>query len=428
MNDKVAAEAGPWAHSRWAALFDLSSVDVISAAIYVGVLFAHIPRAATMDSPWRTVLSVSLIVLLFAVDRTEALRWSSVSSRVAIALIAARIALMVLVVQLDASTLAWFLLLIPPFRVGLYYGGGVSAVIAGITWVGFGIEHYLTDGGSQALPDIILFAMALVFVCANARAVRDDRQSRNRAETLFNDLRHAHSQLQAQADTVAELARTEERNRLARDIHDSLGHYLTVANVQIAKAIAFQYREPAVSEQAMQNAKELAHDALRAVRQSVGVLRTTPDPFVFEEATRVLVERTGTDECDIELHIAGSEALVGGEALTALYYVTLEGLTNIQKHAHASHVFVDVGFGESEATLTIRDDGDGFSIDARGNDNRGNDSGYGLQSMRERLTSVGGCLTIVSDRSAGTTLTARIPHIPGPARPMSVTLDGGLEL
>jgi signal transduction histidine kinase len=206
------------------------------------------------------------------------------------------------------------------------------------------------------------------------------------------------------------LATTEERNRLARDIHDSLGHYLTVTNVQIAKALAFQYRDPLIAEQAMRHAKDTAHEALRAVRQSVGALRTTRDTFVFAPALTALVERTRTDGCEIAVHVEGNEAFFSTETLTALYYVTQEGLTNIQKHARATDVAIDVSFIESEASLTIRDNGSGFLVAAIEDTEHGADGGYGLHSMRERLTRVGGRLIIASHPGAGTTLSVFAPR------------------
>ena len=242
------------------------------------------------------------------------------------------------------------------------------------------------------------------------RALREERLSRQATEELLAELARSHTQLQAHAETVAELATTEERNRLARDIHASLGHYLTVTNVQIAKALAFQYRDPSIAEQAMRHAKDTAHEALRAVRQSVGALRTTRDDFVFATALTALVERTRVDGCEITVHIDGNEALFAPETLTALYYVTQEGLTNIHKHAAATAVSVNVCFGESEANLTIHDNGRGFVVAAIEDTQRGSEGGYGLHSMRERLMRVGGQLIITSHPGEGTTLMVSAPR------------------
>src|SRR4030081_1541953 len=92
--------------SWWGAFFAMTSVDAVSAAIYGGVLLAHIPRAGGVPTGWHSILSVVLVVTLFAMDRAEALRFplDTTPTRVAISLLVARIALMGVVVQLDAST------------------------------------------------------------------------------------------------------------------------------------------------------------------------------------------------------------------------------------------------------------------------------------------------------------------------------------
>jgi signal transduction histidine kinase len=396
----------PW----WRTIFVMSSVDTVSAAIYGGVLLAHLPPVTGVDIGWGTSLSIAIVVLLFVIDRAESLRFppGTTPTRVAISLLAVRIALMGIVVQLNASTLAWFLFQVPAFRASLYFGDRVSYIIAAISWVAFFLEHF--PNWPDDRQESILFAMGLIFVCATAHVVRKERLGREHGEVLLAELARSHTKLQAHAETVAELATTEERNRLARDIHDSLGHYLTVTNVQIAKALAFQYRDPSIAEQAMQHAKETAHEALRAVRQSVGALRTTREAFVFGAALTALVERTRTDGCEITVHSEGNEAVFGPEALTALYHVTQEGLTNIQKHAHAMEVFIDVSFDEAQATLTIRDNGRGFQASVVGND-----GGFGLQSMRDRLTRVGGRLVIDSHPGEGTILTVFAPRTLGVA-------------
>jgi signal transduction histidine kinase len=394
----------------WRTVFAITSVDTVSAAIYGGVLLAHLPALTGASVGWDVILSIVIVVLLFVIDRAESLRFlpDTTPTRVAISLLAVRIALMSIVVQLHTSTLAWFLFEIPAFRACLYFGSRVSYAIAGFTWLAFFLQHLQSwpDGREES----ILFAMGMIFVCTCARVIREERLSRQHGEDLLAELERSHKQLQAHAETVAELATTEERNRLARDIHDSLGHYLTVTNVQIAKALAFQYRDPSIAEQAMKHAKDTAHEALRAVRQSVGALRATRQAFVFGQALKALVERTQTDSCEIAVHTDGNEAIFAAETLTALYYVTQEALTNIQKHAHATEVSIDVAFLESEANLTIRDNGTGFQVAALEDTYRVADGGYGLHSMRDRLTRVGGRLVIDSHPGQGTTLTILAPR------------------
>jgi signal transduction histidine kinase len=396
----------PWRRT----VFEMTSVavvDVVSAAIYGGVLLAHLPGVNGGDTGWPLIVSVVLVLMLFAMDRAESLRFppETTPRGVTISLLAVRIAVMAVVVQLNASSLAWFLFQVPAFRACLYFGTRVGYVVAGITWGAFFVKHALNSPDGQ--QESILFAMALIFVCTCASAIREERLSRQHGDELLGELERSHAQLQAHAATVAELATTEERNRLARDIHDSLGHFLTVTNVQIAKALAFQYRDPSVAEQAMRHAKDTAHEALRAARQSVGALRTTRQTFDFGAALTALVERARTDGCEVTVYREGNEAVFAAETLTALYHVTQEGLTNIQKHAHATDVAIKVAFNESEVNLTIQDNGTGFVVPAD-DEERSGDGGYGLHSMRDRLAGVGGRLIIASSPGRGTTLTATV--------------------
>src|SRR5258708_4861992 len=140
----------------------MTSVDAVSAAIYGGVLLAHIPRAGGGESGWHTVLSVVLVLLLFVLDRVESLCFprQTTPTSMAISLLTVRIALMAVVVQLDVSTLAWFLFLIPPVRASLYFGNRISYVVAAITWLGFFLKHWGTDPDAvqNALQHLLLFS------------------------------------------------------------------------------------------------------------------------------------------------------------------------------------------------------------------------------------------------------------------------------
>ena len=104
---------------------------------------------------------------------------------------------------------------------------------------------------------------------------------------------------------MEELATAKERNRLAREIHDGLGHYLTIINVQLEKALTYRERNPAEEEQAVRDAKRLASEALQDVRHSVSALRATDEAFVLTPAIHALVERLRAAQRAVELRIEG---------------------------------------------------------------------------------------------------------------------------
>ena len=126
---------------------------------------------------------------------------------------------------------------------------------------------------------------------------------------------------------------TEERNRLARDIHDSLGHSLTAVNIQLEKALAYWQRSPDESHQAIRDAKQAASEALQEVRHSVGTLRDPDSRFSLRGALEGLTERMNAQGLPIASTITGDESDYNRSTLVALFRGAQEGLTNVQRHA-----------------------------------------------------------------------------------------------
>ena len=205
------------------------------------------------------------------------------------------------------------------------------------------------------LQYFFIFTIGLMFTVTMAQLINRERASRARAEHLLAQLAVSHQQLQDYTEQAVELAATKERNRMARDIHDSLGHYLTVINVQLEKAVALHDRYPEQEGQAVRDAKVLASEALQDVRRSVGTLRATQDTFSAHRALGAMIEYMQGNQLAIELHVEGRENDYAPESLRALYRAAQEGLTNIQKHAVATKVRIELQFGEEEATLYLSD-------------------------------------------------------------------------
>lgn len=210
----------------------------------------------------------------------------------------------------------------------------------------------------------------------------------------------------------AELAATEERNRLARDIHDSLGRRLTIVNIQLEKALAYKERNPDEAEQALLDAKEAASGALRDVRRSVRSLRDAEDGFSLQAALEELVAGMGNGRFTIQYQFTGAEESYSRPVLMALYRSAQEGLTNIQKHAQATAVKLAVYLEEEEGKLILQDDGQGF--DATILDELAIDQyhSFGLQGIQERLELVRGQMQVLSQPGQGTILQITVPKNP----------------
>jgi signal transduction histidine kinase len=395
--------------------------DLVSSLLYLGVLIPYLFSFATHTGYdlslawWQAVLFIASTIILLAVDRIEYFLYGDETpTRPAIFLLVSRIVFIEVLSSLDHLEYTPFLYLIVLFLACLYFGELVGYGLAILAWIVYVVKHlyYSPDWLSNGteLHYLVLFTVGIVLVITIARVVTKEKASRARAEELFAELEVSHRQLKEYAGQVAELATTRERNRLAREIHDTLGHYLTVVNVQLEKALAFRGKKPREADQAVGDAKRLASEALQDVRRSVGALRTTQELPEFIQSLTELVERVQSDTCAIELHIEGDEASFSKQDLLALYRAVQEGLTNVQRHAGANHIWLDLHFGDQEATLILRDNGHGFDAASWQHAEPGRNGGYGLQGLQERLELFGGDLQIESTPSQGTTLRVTLPN------------------
>jgi len=388
--------------------------------LYIAIVgaMAYINSITTCSKPFiiQPSAGIGLIVLaLLGLEWLEQTRFSGQPTlHTVLAFLAARVILIEGAVTLDCNQVAIFLYPMIPYSVYYGFGGGVSALIsfAYVALVGWRTgqvnpQWYLD---SRASINVLAFACLILFVPVIALIIRRDDENRRRTERLLADLEASHVKLQAYTEQVAELAAAEERARLARDIHDSVGHYLTAVNIQLEKALLYQERDPREATQAVRDAKQAAADALRDVRRSVRALREPDERFSLADSLEKLVHETSADSFQINLSLSGDETLYPRSALTALYRAAQEGLTNVQKHAHARQVDLTIDLGEQEAHLVLQDDGQGFDPKILNQPISLPQLGFGLRGIQERLDLVRGQLTLQSTPRKGTVLSVVVPR------------------
>ena len=403
--------------------------DAVSSLLYLGVLALFFyERLQGLYShpliPGQGVLISGAVLALLLIDRGESWFYGAAPPvQIAAVLFAARVVLIECVAQLDDFSFSPFLYLLLPFTASLYFGMRVCYAVAGLVWLAYMAKIALYQVQWYSLQtdmhSVLIFAIGLIFAIAMAKVVASEKVSRARAESLLAELAASHRRLRAYAEQVEELAATQERNRLAREIHDSLGHYLTVINVQLEKALAFRGVEPAEADLAVADAKRLAHAALRDVRLSVGTLRAAPhaEPLTLGAALPALVENLRGGAFTLALAIQGEETGLPADARLALYRAAQEGLTNVQKHAGATAVWIDLDFAAATACLTVRDNGCGFDPAANLPGPGAAAGGFGLLGVRERLELIGGSVQVESRPGAGTLLRVCVPRDPPGAAP-----------
>ncbi len=240
------------------------------------------------------------------------------------------------------------------------------------------------------------FGLSLVFVLLLMNAVLAERQIRDKLE-------HANQQLRQYALLIEDQATLQERNRIARDIHDSLGHSLTALNLQLETGLKLWQSNPTKAMSFLVMAKELGSKALQDVRQSVSTMRANPlQGKSLEKAITLLIDDfyrvTGIlprSEIDVSTTIPL-------EVSTAIYRLTQESFTNISKYAYATEVIFQLTMTHKGLMLMIQDNGQGFSLEQ-------NTTGFGLQSMRDRTLAIQGQFNIESTPGSGCKITAFFP-------------------
>lgn len=261
-----------------------------------------------------------------------------------------------------------------------------------------GLRHGTWIG---ALINSATVSTAVLFVAVFARMRLNEQQAREHAEQLMVELEGANARLAAHATQAEELAITQERNRLAREIHDNLGHYLTIVNVQIEAAKVVMDSEPERALGALNKAQELAQKGLTRVRESVAALRESPvSNRPLDEAIASLVKEAQNTGIVTEFMVAGEPQALENKIALALYRAAQEGMTNVRRHARASRVDVLLDFQPSEVRLEVRDNGVGATETS---------GGFGLLGIRERMHLLGGRLETSTGVGKGFCLTARVP-------------------
>lgn len=253
-------------------------------------------------------------------------------------------------------------------------------------------------------PAIVLgvfFLAGIVFVVVITELAVKEQRAKREVERLVAQLKDANDQLRQYADQVEELATLKERNRLAREIHDSLGHYLTIVIVQIEAALVVIEKDREQSLEVLRKAQGLAQQGLADVRRSVGALRAAPaEARSLIDALNTLIEECRGSGLPTEFQLTGTPRSLSPSAELALYRAAQEALTNVRRHAQARGATVTLNYSPDIVWLKVSDDGVGSGQLTKG---------FGLVGMHERVQNLGGEVRIATAANEGFTLEVGLP-------------------
>lgn len=247
------------------------------------------------------------------------------------------------------------------------------------------------------LPIVAFFGLVVFLFLQQVRA-------RERAQALVRELESAHRQLAASIARVEELTLLTERQRMARELHDTLAQGLAGLILQLeAAGLHLQQQHVERATVIVHQAQARARGALANARCAIDDLRAVPADIVatVQEEIDRFVAATGI-ACGAD--IAALAQLPASCHEHAIYAIA-EGLANVARHAQAHHVWVEVQTGIAAVAVVVRDDGVGFEP-ARVAGRAGH---YGLLGVRERARLAGGDFAVESAPGIGTTLHLRLP-------------------
>ena len=302
----------------------------------------------------------------------------------------------------NGFTLLFIPLLIAAWQFGL---PGVAALITLASLGEIGVFLAVNTAQENMYMLALIFLRDVNFFIIGAVVARlMMAQRRQRYE-----LKAANQQLIHYAATLEQLAISRERNRLARDLHDTLAHTLSGVSVQLEAVRALWDANPAQAHDLLERALNDTRSGLGDTRRALQDLRAEPIEnlgllLALEQLGEAFRDRSGLP-CQVSL----PETILplSPAVQNALYRSAQEALLNIDRHANARHAWVMLEWStienEIDCCLTVRDDGQGFLPEAAAQDGH-----FGLRGMRERAALLGGTCRIVSEPGQGTTVTLHL--------------------
>lgn len=316
-----------------------------------------------------------------------------------------------MVIELYGSFRPALVYLIPAVRALILFGGATGLLLSLSAWLAYSgnVLWSLWPRDLHEYPNYLWSLLTpYVLSVVLTDAILRQAVGRRHLQRLYDELQAAHAELRQLHQTVRASAVAAERNRLAREIHDTLAHYLTVINVQLEAAEKLGDGQPDPAIEQVRRARRLTLHCLSEVRRSVAALRAESIadlalPGALRRLAAEFSENTGI-AVTVELDLADDVALPAETAL-AVYRIAQEGLTNIYRHAKATAARISLTEGGGQLEFSLEDDGVGPPPASEGGH-----GGFGLLGLQERVELLGGRLTFAGVSSGGSRLAVMLPR------------------
>ncbi|MFC8763029.1 sensor histidine kinase [Streptomyces sp. NPDC057193] len=283
-----------------------------------------------------------------------------------------------------------------------------AVALAAVTLLAVGVGEIRQQPGHRQIDDTSLAMLAgwLISLVAVGRAQRT-------RSAYLHEVEQRALAAEREQEARARQSATEERLRIAREVHDVLGHSISLINVQSGAALHRLGKGPApeaglaTATEALEAVKATSKDALRELRATLGMLRRADEPTPTAPPSSGLAllgdlaGRARSAGLDVRTESTGTPVSLPPAVDLAAYRIVQESLTNITRHARAKTVRVSLDWGTDTVRLRIEDDGEGAP--------EGRPLGSGIRGMAERARALGGGLTADNGEGGGFLVDARLP-------------------
>ena len=226
-------------------------------------------------------------------------------------------------------------------------------------------------------------------------------EEKRKAEKLNKDLKESYIKLQEFSKQIEELTITKERNRVAQEIHDSLGHFLTALIMNLDYMEKVFDKNPEESMELIIKAQKLARDSMNELRDAVYTLKDSEKAVNLLDLINELINNlTINQEVDVKLDINGEIKGLSLNIKNIIFKTIQEALTNSIKHGQGTRFFISIQKQDEILTLTIKDNGRGCGQISKG---------HGLKGIEERVNNVKGIIKYQSARNKGFEINVSIP-------------------
>jgi signal transduction histidine kinase len=392
------------------AVMDKKSQRIISIILYASIIFTF-GFSITFNAQNKVVLGILSSILIVTVSVRYMLVYPSDKyyslGRI---MILFDIALIYWIVLIDKSGISQFYLLALFCDVILNTPTSYSIIITAVSYFSYIASVYIREGHPRLtdfIPFALLSASTFLFVFGIiylskyqilqrvklSAALKEIKLKNSQLETAYEKLKHT-------SKILEEVTVLKERNRIAREIHDTVGHTLTTVLVEIEAGRRLLSKNTELAQQKFELAQEQVRKGLTDIRHSVKLLKDRGNILEFIPAIESLILETrkhaGVEiECELPSYI-----LLNNDVEKILYNALLEGITNGIKHGNSTKFTIKLSLKDDEVNLLVKNNGTGCENVM---------PGFGLTSMKDRVESCGGTLDIYTRPEDGFRIEIKIP-------------------